>query len=197
MYLCTYVCIMYVYMYVRMYVCTYVCLYVCMYVRMYVCMYSTDILCIQEPHTIQNKAAGLSDKYNMVTSGEGRSRAAIVITNNRLDSLLIKQLSDEDTVVIEVTNDNKKIILASMYFDISQRITIDLQKIEAMTQHAKGAEVLTAMDSNCRSALWRNTLTDTRGRIFEEFLTSKQLYIMNEESDYTTFRSRHVPAVPI
>jgi len=153
-------------------------------------MYSTDILCIQELYTIENKIDGQSDKYNIFTSGEGRSRAAIVVTNNRVDALLIKQLSDEDTVVLEVTIDNKNIILASMFFDISQRIEIDLQKIEAITHHAKGAGVLTAMDSNCRSASWHDTLTNTRGRILEEFLTSKQLYIMTEESDYTTFRRR-------
>jgi hypothetical protein len=65
-----------------------------------------------------------------------------------------------------------------------------LQKIEAITQHAKGAGVLIAMDSNSRSTSWHDTQTDTRGRILEEFLTSKQLYIMNEECDYTTFWSR-------
>jgi len=64
-------------------------------------------------------------KYKIFTSGEGRIRAAIVITNNRLDTLLIKQLSDEDTIVLEVIIDNKIIILATMYSDISQRIEID------------------------------------------------------------------------
>jgi hypothetical protein len=31
---------------------------------------STDILCIQEPYTIQNKIVGLSKKYKIFTSGE-------------------------------------------------------------------------------------------------------------------------------
>jgi len=35
---------------------------------------------------------------------QGRHRAAIVLTNNKLDSLLLRQLSDEDTVVLEVIN---------------------------------------------------------------------------------------------
>jgi len=64
-------------------------------------------------------------------------------------------------------------------------------KIEAITQHAKGAAVLIAMDSNSRSTSWDDTLTSTRRRILEDFLTRKnQFFIMNEESDYTTFRSR-------
>jgi len=77
-----------------------------------------------------------------------------------------------------------------MYFDISQQIGIDLLKIEAIIQHAKRAGVLIAMDSNSRSTSWHDTLTNTRGRILEEFLMSKQLHIMNEGRDYTTFRSR-------
>jgi hypothetical protein len=134
--------------------------------------------------------AGLSKKYKIFASAEGRIRAAIVVTNNRVDTILIKRLSDEDTVVLEVIIDSKKIILVSMYFDKSQRIETELLKIEAIIQHAKGAEELIAMDSNSRSTSWHDTLTNTRGRILEEFLMSKQLYIMNNESDYTTFRSR-------
>ena len=120
-------------------------------------------------------------KYKIFASAEGRIRAAIVVTNNRVDTILIKRLSDEDTVVLEVIIDSKKIILVSMYFDKSQRIETELLKIEAIIQHAKGAEELIAMDSNSRSTSWHDTLTNTRGRILEEFLMSKQLYIMNEE----------------
>jgi len=149
----------------------------------------TDILCIQEPYTIRNKVVGITKKYKIFTSGEGRNQAAIVVTNKQLDTLLIKQLSDEDIVVLEVIFDNVKIILTSMYFDISQQIGIDLLKIEAIIKHAKGAGVLIVMDSNSRSTSWHDTLTNTRGRILEEFLMSQQLHKMNEESDYTTFRS--------
>jgi hypothetical protein len=85
--------------------------------------------------------------------------------------------------------DNVKIILASMYLDISQQIDIDLMKIEAIIQYAKGAGILIAMDSNSRSTSWHDTLTNTRGRILEEFLMSRKLHIMNEVSDYTTFQS--------
>jgi len=55
---------------------------------------STDILCIQEPYTIQNKIAGLSKNHEIFASGEGRNHAAIVVTKNQIDTLLIKQLSD-------------------------------------------------------------------------------------------------------
>jgi hypothetical protein len=40
--------------------------------------------------------AGLSKKYKIFASEEGRVPAAIVVTKNRVDTIIIKQLSDED-----------------------------------------------------------------------------------------------------
>jgi hypothetical protein len=64
--------------------------------------------------------------------------------------MLIKQLSDEDVVVLEVIIGKKKII-TTMYFDINRQIDIDLIKLEAIIQHANDAGLLTAMDSNSKS----------------------------------------------
>jgi len=76
-----------------------------------------------------------------------------------------------------------------MYLDIGQQIEMDLSKTEVVLQHANGAEVLLAMDSNFRLASWYDS-TNARGRILEEYLMSKQLYILNEESINTTFQNQ-------
>ena len=121
--------------------------------------------------------------------GPIRIRAAIVVTNNQIDTLLIKQLSDSDTIVLEVTMDNVKIVLASMYLDINQHLGDNLLKIDAIIQHARGEGIILAMDSNSRSTIWHNKQTNATGRILEEFLTSNQLHTLNEDSDYSTFSS--------
>jgi hypothetical protein len=149
----------------------------------------TDILCIQEPYTIGNKIVGLPRSYKVFASGEGRKRAAIVINNKQIDTILITQLSDEDAVVLEMKVDNVTLIIASMYFDINRPIDIDLQKMEATLTHAKGVGIIFAIDSNSRSTSWHDVLTNKRGRILEEFLLCKQLHIVNEESCCTTFRT--------
>jgi len=59
-----------------------------------------------------------------------------------------------------------------MYFDINRQIEDDLNKIEAIIQHAKGVGVLLAIDSNSRSRSWHDNQTNSRGRILEEFLIS-------------------------
>jgi len=88
-----------------------------------------DVLCIQEPYVIHNKIVSIPRNHKIYASGEGRHRAAIVVTNNQIDSLLLRQLSDEDTVVLEVVSDKAKTIIASMYFDTNQQIEGDLNKI--------------------------------------------------------------------
>jgi ribonuclease HI len=150
----------------------------------------TDVLCIQEPYVTHNKIAGIPRKHKIYVSGEGRPRAAIVITNTQIDSLLLRQLSDEDTVVLEVVYNKFKTVIASMYLDINRRIEDDLNKIEAIIQHAIGAGVIIALDSNSRSSSWHDTQTNTRGRILEEYFASKNLHVMNEESDLTTYSTR-------
>jgi len=126
---------------------------------------NTNIISIQEPYTLQNKVAGISKNYKTFTTGEGRSRAAVVVTNNQLDAILIKQLSDADTVAVEIINGSLKFILVSTYFDRENPAELDLVKIEAVMQHAKGAGVLIAMDSNSRSILWHDTLTQEVGSL--------------------------------
>ena len=67
-----------------------------------------DVICIQEAYVINNKVVGIPKKYKILAHGEGRHRAAIVITNKMIDSILIRQLSDEDAVVTEVVYNKVK-----------------------------------------------------------------------------------------
>jgi ribonuclease HI len=148
-----------------------------------------DILCIQEPYTVGNKVAGLPKSLAIYTAGAGRTRAAIVINNKQIDTIKINQLSDEDTVVIEIKFDNATLLIASMYFDINRPIEYDLQKMQAILIHAKGVGAIFAIDSNARSTSWHDVLNNKRGKVMEEFLISKQLHIANEESDHKTFQN--------
>ena len=70
-----------------------------------------------------------------------------MVTNKHRDVLLLKQHSDADAIVAEITVDGVKLIMASMYFDIGRSIEEDLSKIEAVLQHANGVVVLLATDS--------------------------------------------------
>ena len=74
-----------------------------------------DIICIQEPYIHQGRAARIDTKYKTFTAGEARNRSAVIITNRNVDATLISQLSDEDTITLEITRGDTTTILASMY----------------------------------------------------------------------------------
>ena len=84
----------------------------------------------------------------------GRPRAAIVVTNKEIDTTMICQLSDTDTVTVEVIKDSTKIIATSMYCDREIQIESDLEKMERVLLHANKFGVLIASDTNARSSLW-------------------------------------------
>ena len=145
--------------------------------------HGTHILLLQEPYTIKNKIAAITRRHKIFTHGAQRTRTAIVVTNNQIDTLLLTQISDSDKLVLEMTFDNAKIIIARRYFDINEQIADYVLKIEAILQHAKGAGIILAMDSKSRSTAWHDTQTNARGRILEDFLTSIYLHTLNEDCD--------------
>ena len=98
----------------------------------------------------QNKVTGISRKHRIFSSGQGKKRAAIVVTNKSTDALLIHQMSDEYIVVVEINHGNTNFIAASIYLDIANEITEDLKKIGSILQFAKGGGLLVAIDSNAK-----------------------------------------------
>jgi hypothetical protein len=138
----------------------------------------------------QGIAVGIDTQYKTYTAGEARSRAAVIITNKKVDETLITQLSDEDTITLEITSGDTTIILASMYFDRQKPIEHDMTKVDAILLHTQRVGAIIAMNSNARSTTWHDIITSNRGKQLEEYITSKQLHIMNEPSAFSTFESR-------
>jgi hypothetical protein len=152
----------------------------------------TDIVFVQEPPIIQNKPAGITRSHRTYITNEDKSRAAIIIVNINIDALLIKQRCDRNATVIEVGYKSKKILAANMYFDITEDMNIKLAKVDEILKFGTGTGILIAMDSNSRSQAWHDKQTNIRDRTLEEYLISRDLNIMNEESDLTTYQSRRV-----
>jgi predicted acetyltransferase len=61
-----------------------------------------DLVFVQEPYEYQNRPAGIAKKHRIFTAANGKHRAAIVITNNKTDAILITHISNEDTVFLEI-----------------------------------------------------------------------------------------------
>jgi len=77
-----------------------------------------------------------------------------------------------------------------MYFDITEEIERELDKIDEILEFTNGNGLVITVDSNSRPMAWHDIKTNKRGKIMEEYIISKNLYIMNEESERTTFHTR-------
>ena len=84
----------------------------------------------------------------------------------------------------------RKIFEVPTYFEITKELERELDKIEDILDFTKGNGLLIAVDSNSRSTTWHDSQTNKRGKILEEYIISRNLHIMNEESEQTTFKNR-------
>jgi hypothetical protein len=99
----------------------------------------------QEPYLLQNKTAGITRTHRIYISNEDKSWAAIIIANDNIDAVLLKQLSDRDNVALELRYKSIRLLAASMYLDISEEI--DKQTAKVGEQYSKGSGILIAMDA--------------------------------------------------
>jgi hypothetical protein len=91
--------------------------------------------------------------------------------------------------VVEVILGTFKFYTANMYLDVTEKLDKDIKLINDILQLANKSGILITMDSNSRSRMWHDKLTNGRGKELEEFLISRQLFIMNGKSEMKTFQS--------
>ena len=151
--------------------------------------YNIDVAFVQEPYTILNKVAGFPKGFKIFTRGSDRKRSAIIVNNKDIDVIAITQASHEDAILSEFRYEGIKFYGASLYFPIDRDIKRDLETIEEIIRLTKGEGLLLAIDSNARSKIWSDTYTNARGRALEEYIITRDLLIMNEDSDVPTFES--------
>jgi len=115
--------------------------------------YNKDIVFVQEPYIVHNRVAGFHKGLKILTHGEGRIRAAILINNNEVDAITITQGSHEDAILTEIKYKGISLFRASIYMPINRGINIDLNTMENILQYTIGEGLLLAIDSNARSKL--------------------------------------------
>ena len=147
------------------------------------------IALIQEPYLVRGKPQRITSRYRTFIAGGGNSRAAIVISDTRINALLITQHSDKDAVLLEIDDGQTHFYAASIYLDYRDPIENSIKIIEEIVKFTKEGKLIIAMDSNSRSTTWYDVLTNFRGKVLEEFFASNQLHIINEDSNKTTFQS--------
>jgi hypothetical protein len=64
----------------------------------------------------------------------------------------------------------------------------DIRQLEKVVDYTKGNRLIIAADSNARSKMWHDSITNQRGNILE-FLSCNDFYVVNEATETPTFQS--------
>jgi len=86
-----------------------------------------DKILIKEPYEYHNIITGIDRKNRIYKAGTGKYRSDIIIINNNIGAIFITKLSDEDTVVEEITHEKWKFFAASIYFNLEVHIEINFK----------------------------------------------------------------------
>jgi hypothetical protein len=73
-------------------------------------------------------------------------------------------------VLLEIDNGETNFYAASIYLDYSEPMENNIKTLEKILKFTKGAKLIIAMDSNSRSTTWHDVMTNSRGKLLEEFL---------------------------
>jgi exonuclease III len=97
----------------------------------------TDIVFVQEPYLYQNNTVGITTTHMIYAPNKEKYRTTIIIANNNIDAVFIKQLNDTNTAVIEIRYKSIRILAASMYLDINK----DIEKRRYWHPHRHGQQL--------------------------------------------------------
>ena len=110
-----------------------------------------DVAFMQEPYTVLNNVAGFPKSFRIFACGNGRKRAAVIVNNNKIDAVAVKQVSDEDASLIEFSYKGLNFYGANLYFAIDWDMGRDIGKVEAIRKLTRKKGLILSMDSNSRS----------------------------------------------
>jgi len=133
--------------------------------------------------------AGFPKSFKIFAHGDSRKRSAVIVNNNSVDAVAIQQVSDEDTMLIEIRYKGLNFYRASLYFATVRDIERDIRKVEEIKELTRGKGLILSTDSNSRSKLWHDTYTNQRGKTLEEFIITSDLFLRNEETGIPTFET--------
>ena len=148
------------------------------------------ICLITEPYKVKCRvSARPSDSKVLVVRSTTPPRAAIYYRYPK-DIIMIDSLSNPDCVVAILNAGEEKILLASVYMDITKEM--DPEWLQNICKYAgdRRMPLLIGMDSNAHSVLFGSE-TNKRGELLEEFILQNGLQVKNC-GDLPTFEAHRV-----
>jgi len=146
-----------------------------------------DILCLQEPYSYKGKVRGYtSSGYRIVQPDGVNPWVAVIVLEAKLQIFRLACEKSEHLLCLHIISEADDFYLINVYCQFSMPIEPFLTSVENVLNNINSNKVIVMMDSNARSHLWFSNKADERGKIIEEFLLSKNLYVANKPNNPPT-----------
>jgi hypothetical protein len=148
-----------------------------------------DIVLVQEPYILNNRVTGFPLSYQIIQSEtDSMPRAAIIIANKNVFVVKLVKNCNRDSVWISIRMNGRDLTLSSIYMSPNANIENDLNNLEDNLQQLKPNFYIIGCDSNAHSILWNSPNTDLRGRLLNDFINCKNLFLLNNGFKPTFWR---------
>ena len=141
-----------------------------------------DVLLLQEVPFFNDKIPGLPNsllQYIFYSTPINRKiYSAILVLNKFLNVTYEAELSNYAFTSIKLCYNHSNLRLISGYLHPENSIVRELLFLDKII--CSPSQIIIGLDSNAHSDLWFNHSTDARGRIFENFMASKNLILLNK-----------------
>ena len=132
---------------------------------------------------------GFPKSFKIFAYGNARKRSAVIVNNNNVDAVAIKQVLDEDATLTEIRYKVLNFYGDSLYFAIDRNTERDTGKVEEIKELTRGKGLILSIDSNSRIKLWHDKYTNQRGKTLEEFIITNNLLLRNKATGIPTFET--------
>ena len=137
---------------------------------------------IQEPHFYGPKPSSIDKRYLQAFHSKGTKQhwpRAMIVASKNLKLSLIEALTTRDTTCINLHSPKEELIICSSYQDITYPEVIN--NIGKCVDYSKSIhkDIIIGTDSNAHSELWMSESANSRGELFEDFITSNDLFVCN------------------
>ena len=146
------------------------------------------ICLIQEPHFYGVKPSSIDRIFMQAFHSKGTKQhwpRAMIVASKDLKLSLIEALTSRDTTCINLHSTKEEVIIASSYQDITFPEVVN--NVDKCVEYSKSVnkDIIIGTDSNAHSELWMSESANSRGEVFEDFITSNELFVCNIGNKYT------------
>ena len=148
-----------------------------------------DIICFQEPYTVQGRIPFQPATAQIIACGD-IPMAAVIVYNRDIRATKVSQLCNPHAVCVEIGAPGGSWYISNQYFQYADPIQHHTEHLRRVANELGNRRVVYTLDANAKSHLWFSREMDDKGEHLEEIIGELQLHVANQPRNPYTYESR-------